>query len=79
MPHLSVVKNLIRENEVEPETSAPAGLRESWARVADFHLQKLRRFYDFSIFSSALLAWDLVLGRVELERCSKIRLSSREG
>ena len=39
--HLSVVKKLIREDEVEPETSPPAGLRKSWARVADFLLQKL--------------------------------------
>ena len=49
MPHLSVLKKLIREVEVEPETSPPVGLRESWARVADFLLQKLetisRLFY----------------------------------
>ena len=49
MLHLSIVKKLIREVEVEPKTPPPVGLRESWARVADFHLQKfemiLRLFY----------------------------------
>ena len=41
MPHLSVVKKLVREIEVEPGASPPVGLRESWTRVADFLLQKL--------------------------------------